>query len=138
VDGQIDGGEFGVLGSLGGSSESLGGELVEAETSDRKIADSVYPFFGIAGFPNQQQILGDRRRCEMLRRHDHSGVRSTFEEPRELHRHGALVVSDEDPSIASRCFENVGILEAPQAGVRRGPKLNRRLEAKNGSENDVV
>jgi len=106
--------------------------------SDREIADSVYPFFGIAGFPNQQQILGNGRRWEMLRRHNHSRMRSAFEELRELHRHGALVVSDKDPSIASGCFENVGILEAPQAGVRRSPKLNRWLETKNSSENDMV
>lgn len=114
------------------------GKLLEAELSDREIADFVYPFFGIAGFPNQEQILGNGRRWEMLRRHNHSRMRSAFEELGELHRHGALIVSDEDPSIASRCFENVGILEAPQAGVRRSPKLNRWLETKNSSENDMV
>lgn len=94
------------------------------KNSDREIEDSVCLFFGIAGFPNQEQILGDGRRWEMLRGDNHSRMRSAFEELRELHRHGALIMGDEDSSIASRCFENVGILETPQAGIRRGPKLN--------------
>jgi succinate dehydrogenase/fumarate reductase flavoprotein subunit len=74
----------------------------------------------------------------MLRGDNHSRMRSAFEELRELHRHGALIMGDEDSSIASRCFENVGILETPQAGIRRGPKLNWWLESKDRSENDVV
>ena len=74
----------------------------------------------------------------VLRHHDHSRMRSAFQELRELRRHRALVVGDEDPAVSRSRREHLRILESSQAGVRRRVKLDRRLETKNTSDDNVI